>query len=395
MTTPPPAPMANPRLAISAVFVQCGALLGAWAARVPAVADRFSLEPRLLGLLLLCLAAGAIVSFPLAGRLADRHGPAQVARAISVAYMLSLPLLALAPGVPALALLLLFFGACHGALDVAMNTWAAEAEKAAGRPQMSSYHAMFSLGAGLGALTGALAAASGLGLLAHFCLVAVLMSLPALWLSRGHASTVTAGAAAGRPPILAMPRGILLLVGICVGCATLAEGAMVDWSALYLTHVAGVGEGAAALGYSVFAVAMVAMRLMGDRVTAAWGAAATARAAGVSAATGSMLAVATGGYLGGLVGFALMGLGLALIFPLGMSRAAAAHPASPGTAIAGVATLGYGGLLIGPVAIGFLAHLVSLRLAFLLLTALAVIVALLARVMEPRSAPVALAPASG
>lgn len=371
----------TPWRAVSAMFLLNGALYGIWAARIPAIAQTHALGPGELGLLLLLLAGGAIISFPLAGRMADRFGAYRVTIRLAFAYTAALIAIALAPGVWTVAAALFVFGAAHGAMDVAMNTWASEVEKHMGRPVMSSFHAMFSLGAGVGAGTGVLAAAGGIGPQAHFALagpVLAAVTLAVAWINwpRQPAPEATGGS------LLALPRGGLVAVGFVAFCTSLGEGAMADWSAVFLILTANVSEAVAALGYTVFSVAMVVMRLLGDRVIQHLGPVQAARGAGVLAFSGVVMAVSFGTMATVLVGFALMGLGYAVIVPLAFSRAANDPDMAPGAAIASVSTLGYGGLLLGPPLIGFLAELTSLRLAFILLGALAALIVVLANTLR-------------
>lgn len=376
-------PFRTPWRAVAAMFILNGALFGIWASRIPTVAERHGLGPGDLGLLLLLMAAGAIAAFPLAGNRTDRFGAAKVTRYIAVVYTGALFLIAAAPGYAALAAALFFFGATHGAMDVAMNTWAGEVERYMGRPVMSSLHAMFSLGAGLGAASGFLAAFVDLDLTGHFLFAGTLVAGVSLFVAHdGWISETRVRASAG--PVFALPKGPLLAVGLVAFCSSLGEGGMADWSAIFLMITTGVTEGKAALGYTVFSLAMVAMRLLGDRVTLLLGPVRAARVAGSIAATGAICAVAFGTYAMTLTGFALMGIGYAVIMPLAFSRAANDPVLSPGAAIASVSTLGYGGILLGPPLIGFVAEVTSLRTAFLILAFLAVLIVLLAGAVSPK-----------
>lgn len=363
---------------VSAMFILNGALFGIWASRIPAVAIRFDLSPGDLGGLLLLMAAGAIASFPLSGRLSDKLGAAKVTWWLAFGYVGALFLIALAPTYLTLALSLFLFGATHGGMDVAMNTWAAEAERHIGRPVMSSFHAMFSLGAGLGAGSGFVAETYNIGITPHFVVAATvvaaicLVSARAEWTSDIQ-DTVVAG------PIFRLPKGPLFAVGFIAFCASLGEGGMADWSAIFLVHSSGATEAQAALGYTVFSIAMVAMRLMGDVITARIGAVNAARLAGSVATVGVLCAVVFGSFGMSLVGFFLMGIGYAMIMPLAFSRAANDPHMSPGAALASVSTLGYGGLLLGPPIIGFAAEMTSVRIAFLILAGLAVMIVVLSK----------------
>lgn len=375
----------TPWRAVSAMFILNGALFGIWASRIPAVAARHDLAPGQLGVLLLLMAAGAIVSFPLAGRATDRIGGALVTRRIALAYILSLVVIALMPNVWLLGVALFLFGMAHGAMDVAMNVWAAEVERKSGRPMMSSFHAMFSLGAGLGAASGYVAASADLSMQLHFFLAAGLFGAMTFWFSSiGWISEKTDLAQAN--PVFSLPKGPLFFVGFIAFCASIGEGAMADWSAIFLVEVAKVNDANAALGYTLFSLAMVLTRLVGDRIISVLGPVSAARLAGLVAAAGSALAVISAEYLPVLLGFTLMGIGYAVVMPLAFSRAANDSRHGQGQAIASVATLGYGGMLLGPPLIGFAAEVTSIRLAFLILCGLALAIIVLARILDVASA---------
>ena len=364
-------------LAVSAMFVLNGALYGMWASRIPAAARLHALDEADLGLLLLLLAGGAIAAFPLAGRFSDRFGAAPVTLVIAVAYAIALCLIGLAPTVLLLALALFLFGATHGAMDVAMNTWAGEAEAHIARPVMSSFHAMFSLGAGLGAASGYGAERFEIGIAPHFIIGSLaILAFTMVFARIPWASPRQAGV--DGTPLFPFPRGPLIAVGLIAFCSSMGEGAMVDWSALYLVDIAQVDAASAALGYTVFSIAMVITRLLGDQVTHRLGAVTTARIAGAFATAGTLCAIVFASYGMALLGFALMGIGYAVIMPLAFSRAARDPHLPPGTAIASVATLGYGGLLLGPPIIGFVAHATSLRVGFGVLALLAALIVVLA-----------------
>ena len=378
--------MSEPRraqIAVSLMFIFNGGLFGAWASRIPAVQEHFALSEAGLGLLLLGLAGGAIMSFPVAGRMCDRFGAARVTKVTALVYAPTMVLIAVAPTLPLLALAIFAFGASHGAMDIAMNGWGAEAERAADRPIMSLLHAMFSLGAGLGAGVGAAAASFGMDYGWHLSLFALLTALlvwPAdiPWQSDRPQQEA-------QHKILALPTQGLLLVAIVALCSSLGEGAMADWSAVYLVEILRAEPGTAALGYAVFSVAMVTMRLIGDHVTKHFGAANTVRICGLAVLSGSLLALTAGHVWMALAGFAIMGVGYAIVMPLVFSRAANDRNTSAGAALAGVATFGYGGLLLGPPLIGFLSELLTLRAAFATLAVLALVIILGSHAFPPRS----------
>ncbi|NRB55756.1 MAG: MFS transporter [Salinicola sp.] len=370
-------------LAVAAAFILNGGLFGAWASRIPTVVQQNGIDGGQLGLLLLLLALGAIVSFPLAGRASDAFGAARTTLAIAIFYTLALILIALAPGLWLLAPALFLFGGAHGAMDVAMNSWAGEAERYIGRRVMSSLHAMWSLGAGLGAAAGYLAVKLELGLAVHFTVFALSLYAITSWVAHIRWQSETRPRASGGS-LFPLPRGGLLWVGIIAMCASIGEGAMADWSALFLVAVTSASEAQAALGYTVFSVAMVIMRLMGDRLISAFGPRKAARFAGSSALAGVLLAVLFANLYTALAGFVLLGVGYALIMPLAITRAANDPETSPGVAIASVATLGYGAMLVGPPAIGFTAHFITLHYAFCLLGILACFIVICAPALERR-----------
>lgn len=369
--------------AVAAAFAINGALFGVWASRVPAFKEAFGLGEAALGVVLLCLAGGAIAAFPVAGHLSERWGPHTTTLRAALLYAPALMLIALAPSPVLLGIALFAFGALHGGMDVAMNGWAARVEDRLARPTMSVFHALFSLGAGVGAASGFFAVRAGLDPPAHFVLAAF-VGLALSWplMHRGvaiyrHAPSTDDG------PLVALPRGPLLLVGLIAFGVAMGEGAMADWSAVFLREVLDVGEGRAALGYAAFSATMVLTRLMGDRVTAHAGPVSTARGSGLLAALGLAVVVLAPTAGVALVGFALVGCGYAIVMPLVFSRAAHDPRMAPGPAIAAVASLAYGGMLLGPALVGFAAAATSLPVSFGLLAVLAMLSAALAGNLRP------------
>lgn len=369
------------RIAVAAAFALNGSMLGTWAARVPAVVVKFTLSEGTLGLLLLVMGIGALVSFPVAGKLSDRRGAYPVTCALVVVYLAATVALGLAPSVPLLAAALFLAGIGHGAMDVTMNAWAAEVERGMGRSVMSSFHAMWSLGAGLGAAGGYFATRAELPIALHFPLAALVVAvlfgplIRTTWASRRNAQPQG-------NPVFAFPRGTLVLVGLIALGAGLGEGAAADWSAVYLTDITGATVSIAALGYAVFSVTMVIMRLNVDGLITKHGPVVIARFSGVSAAMGFGLAVGFATLPATLAGIVLMGMGYAAVIPLAFSRAAADPEVPPGQAIASVATLAYGAMLMGPPLIGFIAQISSLRVSFALIGLMALLIALLAPVLR-------------
>lgn len=364
---------------VVAAFALNGLLFGAWAARVPAFKDKFDLDPGTLGLLLLALAGGAIASFPIAGALSEKWGAEKLSIRCAWGYGPALIALALAPNPMFLGVLLCVFGAFHGAMDVAMNGWGAQVEERLNRNTMTIFHAMFSLGAGLGAASGYLAVKLGADPGWHFAVVALLGAalafsamIPAM---QSHTPTL---AASEKRALIALPSGQLFLVGLIAFTVSMGEGAMADWSAVFLRVVAKATDAQAALGYAVFSVMMVVTRLWGGILVGRFGSVLTTHLSALTAFAGLTTAMLGQSLTPVLIGFALMGVGYAVVMPLVFSRAARDPDVAPGPAIASVATLGYGGMLLGPPVIGFIAQMTGMRLSFIVLAGLTILAFFLA-----------------
>ena len=369
----------NSRFAVSMIFAINGALFGTWASRIPAISNIHDLSPASLGLLIFLLGLSAIVAFSIFGRAADHYGAAFVTKLASSIFLpLTLIFIAYANSIWTLIAAIIFFGAIHGGIDVAMNAWAAEVERKNERPLMSSFHAMWSLGAGIGAGLGALSAFYEIGMPMHFTFSSIVIFLVTL-------SVVTIPFQSekkekdSKAPFISIPKGSLLAVAFITFFASLGEGAVADWSAIFLISVLSINDGSAALGYTVFSICMFAMRLMGDRISFKFGPSKTARYSGLVALTGSIILLTFESLFPLLIGFSLIGLGIAVIIPLAFSRAGNDKNISQGVAIASIATLGYGGMLLGPLIFGFIAEFTSIKTSFFILPILALFIFLLSK----------------
>lgn len=369
-------PLQAARLAVLGVFFLNGVALASWVVRIPAVQQKLSLGEGALGLALLGMAVGALVSMPLTGALISRFGSRPVVGGAALSLALAMVLPALAPGLLSLAAALFVLGASNGALDVSMNSQAVAVEKGYGRPIMASFHAAFSFGGLAGAAVGGVVAAAGIGVLAHLSAVAGLALVAALLAYR---ALMPAGADAGEDgaPAFARPNRALLGLGIISFCVLLGEGAMADWSAVYLDGTLRTGPGFAAAGYAAFSLAMALGRLFGDGVTARFGAARVVRLGAAVAAIGLGAALAAGHPYAALAGFACAGVGFSIIFPAALSAAGRTQGMAAGPALAAVATAGYTGFLAGPPVIGFVAELVGLGGALYIVVALSAAIVLL------------------
>lgn len=370
------APQAS-RLAVLGVFFLNGLAVASWFVRIPAVQGELSLSEGLLGLALLGAAVGAMVSMPLAGALTSRFGSRRVVGITALLLSFSLIPPALAPSLALLIPALMLFGAANGALDVSMNSQAVVVEQRYGRPIMSSFHAAFSFGGLAGAASGGLVAAAGIGPLPHLSAIAVLCALAALVAYR-PLLPASADAVGDGAPAFARPTRALLGLGVISFCVLLGEGAMADWSAVYLNDTLSTGPGFAAAGYAAFSLAMAFGRLFGDRLAERLGPATLVRACGALAAVGLGLALAAAQPYLALLGFACAGAGFSIVFPAALSAAGRTEGMAAGPALAAVSTAGYTGFLIGPPVIGFAAELLGLGGALYIVVILSAAIVLLA-----------------
>ena len=357
------------RLATRLAFFAAGFAMAAWAPLVPFAKDNAGVDDAGLGLMLLCLGAGSLVAMPLTGMLAARIGSRTLILGGGAGLVAVLPVLVLVGDPLALALSLMAFGAALGTLDVAMNIHAVEVERAAPRPLMSGFHAMFSLGAlaGAGGVTllltlglAPVAAAAGASAVTMACVIG---AAPHLLRARGD-----------EPAPFALPRGVVLWLAALAAITFLVEGAMLDWGALLLLAKGVLPQAQAGLGYMIFSVAMPIGRLTGDRIVAVAGPRRTLIAGGALGVAGLALMVAAEGVWPALAGFALVGFGASNIVPVLFSLAGRQSVMPPGLAVAAVVTVGYAGILIGPALIGFVAEATGLGAAFALLAVLLALV---------------------
>ncbi|WP_037612799.1 MFS transporter [Streptomyces albus] len=414
---PPHPDLRRFRIALTAFFALDGFVFAGWVVRIPAVKAQTGASPSALGLALLGVSAGAVATMMLTGRLCSRWGSQPVVLGCGFLLPLSVALPPLTHSALALGLVLLVFGAAYGGMSVALNSAAVDLIARLRRPVMPGFHAAFSLGGMLGAALGGLVAdrltaTRHLVLLAAFgVLVAAVFTRPLLrFPSRtdrpapqareGNTSAApeheaTAGEPSPDPASDGNPadrtrrmsrqvRWPVLVLGLIALCTAYAEGALADWSALHLTDDLGAAPGLAAAGYSVFAGAMTAGRLSGTVLVERLGPARVLTAGGTLGCGGMLLGALAPTVWLALAGFVLTGLGLANVFPIAIGRAG--DLGGPG-GVAAASTLGYGGVLLGPVAIGFLADWFSLRTALLTVAALAAVAALTAWATRHRALP--------
>ncbi|WP_203916533.1 MFS transporter [Rugosimonospora africana] len=402
------------RVSVSLLFLLYGTILGTWTARIPAVKHRLALTDGQLSLALLAFAAGAIVGMQASGRLVDKYGSTTVMIPAVLADGVLLVGPSLAANLPVLAVSLLAFGAVHGTLNVAMNVNAVEVQRIRERPMISSCHAVYSVGGFAGAGIGGLFASAAVGPTPTFLTVTGLVAVLSVWaarwaLPRGMTEAL-AGAGGGEPgdagqsdaapgdagsndaaPGNAVPGGVtamrgVLFLGLLVFCCLVGEGAAADWGSVYLRDSLDSSAGFAAWAYAAFSVAMMAGRLVGDRLAARLGPVTLVRLSGALAAVGLAAGLAVNRPVAGVVGFGLLGAGLSGIAPQVFSAAGNRNPTRAGQAIARVAGLGFLGFVVGPVVIGGTAQLIGLPRALGIPAVLALAVAASAPALRPRPA---------
>jgi fucose permease len=370
---------------VAVFFFVNGAVLASWVPHIPAIKSRHMMTDGALGLVLLCMAAGSVLALPIAGWLVGRLGSRATTAAAGVALCLALPLPIASPNVIMLSLSLGLLGACNGLLDVSMNAQAAEVQQRVGRPIMSSFHALFSLGGVVGALLSSGAMALGIGDMGHVgvsAAVALSAVLPAVQgLVRPQRESDHAG------PGVARPSGALVTLGILALLGLLAEGAVADWSAVYLHDTLGASLSTAAVGFAAFSLAMAAGRFTGDALVGRLGPRRVLRGSSAVAAVGLAAALLLGHPAIGVVSFALVGLGIANIIPVLFSAAARVPGVPSGQALAAVATTGYLGFLAGPPLIGTVAEAAGLAAGLGLVSGACAFVALSAGALPEVPAP--------
>ena len=370
-------------LAYRSTFLLSGLCMGAWAPLVPYARSRAGVDDAALGLLLLCLGLGSLVMMPLAGILNARRGCRFTMHVGIALVLLTLPLLATTHSFIGLMFALVVFGAGCGSVDVTMNVQGVMVERATGRSLMSGFHGLFSLGAIISAA--GITALLWLGATPLMASSAVMVILVAFVLTHGRQLLGRSGDEGS--PIFVRPTRKVLLLGMLCLFAFLAEGAILDWSAVFLADERGVQHSLAGLGYAVFAVMMALGRLNGDRILLKLGARVVLIGGGLVVMLGFAMVVLANDWLLNLVGFAVIGAGLANIAPVYLSLAGAQKTMPGELAIAAATRLGYLGILMGPAAIGFVAHASSLPLALLVVAALMIAVIVTATRLVPKFSP--------
>lgn len=361
--------------ATRAIFFVGGFGAASWAPLVPLLRQRLDIDDGTLGLLLLCIGIGSLLTMPLSGAAAARLGCRKVLTAAGSFYGIMLLILCTVDSIYLAVPALLLFGALMGCIDVVINIQAVIVEKAAGKRLMSGMHALWSTGgfAGAGAF-GLWVGTFGLSPLASTVIAALILAGITLYFS--HNLLPYGGDAGGK--LLAIPHGIVIFIGIISMISFLIEGAMMDWGGVFLTQARGFDLSLAGTGFTMFSLAMLIMRFVGDRLVQKLGQKIVILGGVVLAFLGFLLLIFGPGQISLFLGFFAIGIGSANIVPVFFSLIGKQNIMPVNLAVPAVSTLGYMGILIGPAVIGFLAHHTSLYMAFGFLASLVVLEGIIA-----------------
>ena len=358
--------------ATRAIFFVSGFGAASWAPLVPVLRERLAIGDDLLGILLLCIGIGSLLAMPLAGVLAERVGCRRVLIVAAVLYAAALLSVCMVDSFWVAVPVILFFGGLMGCVDVVMNIAAVVVEQGLGRRIMSGMHAFWSLGGFVGAgLYGVWVALFGLTAFQSTVIAALLMLVLTAVFGR---NLIPYGGGGGT--LIAVPRGIVVFIGVATFIAFLSEGAVMDWGGVYLTTVRGMDLSLAGMGFSVFSAAMLLMRFLGDRTVQRFGACPIAVGGALLSVVGLLLIMFAPVDALLYLGFFAIGVGSANIVPVFFSLMGRQSVMPVGTAVSAVSTMGYLGILAGPAAIGFVSSVTNLMTAFGMLVVLGILQAI-------------------
>ncbi len=358
------------------IFLALGLAISAWAVLVPYAKARLGVNEAELGLLLLLVGTGAIISMPFAGWLTGKYGCRKTLVVSTTVFMLSLTGLACVSSSWAFGLSLFLFGASSGVVDVGMNIQAILVEKERNRSMMSGLHGMYSVGGFFGALI--ISALLNLGLSPLSAILCLTVSLIAglLVMARylfpyGHESK--------NRKSFSLPKGSILMLGILCFIMYMGDGVVLDWGALFMTTTKSIPADTAGLSFAIFSVAISIGRLLGDRLVEWLGIRKVMTGSGMIAAIGFIIVMEAPSAWIAFAGFVVVGLGAANLIPLLFTIASRQKKMPVPQAISSVTTLGYLGLLIGPAMMGFIAHASSLYVVFGIVAGLMIFVSVTSR----------------
>lgn len=365
------------RRAVSAVFFVNGAALGGWAAHIADAKQMLGLTDRGLGLALLASAVGALTTMPFSGPLVHRFGSRHTSIYAGFILCAIIPFLFQAPSLLAFVAILYFVGVSNGQMDVGMNAHSMAVQDRMDRPMLSAVHGWFSVGGFAGGAGASLAARTGISPFGHLAAASIVLAMILVVCSRHLLSAdVDKDDSGGH---LALPKGRLWLIGALTLFAFVSEGAMWDWSAVYLRDALKAEAWIGALGFGLASLAMAVGRFLGDGWTHRLGRPRLMLVSSLAAGVGLLLAVNLPSPPLSILGFAITGLGLANVIPI-LFRAASQVPGiSASYGLAAVATCGYTGFLGGPPLVGLIAQARSLALALGAAAVLCLVIAMATR----------------
>ena len=366
---------------VVAVFLVHGLVVSTWVSRIAGVKTTLGLTDGALGLALLGAAIGSVAAIPASGWAVGRYGSRRIVQGTAAGFALTLMLLAVAPNFIALFAALFAYGAMAGANDVAINAHAVGVEKQLGKPTMSRFHAMFSLGGIVGSAAGGWIAANHVRPAVHLIVAAVVI-LAFIFIARRLMVDTNQAPVEGAHFTFKRPPAPLLALSVIGFCIFLSEGAIADWTAVYLRDVLLSGEGTAAAGYAAFSAAMTVFRFTGDAITTYLGRAWTIRGGAILAGFGLAVVVAANSPGWALAGFAAAGAGFSSIIPVVFAAGGRVSSVTEAAGVATVSGIGYLGFLVGPPAIGFISEATSLRGGLFLLVILCAAAAALVSVVQ-------------
>jgi len=367
--------MNYPRIAVKVMFFLNGFVHANLFSRLPRVQELYHLDNGTLGIVLLSSSFGALGAMPFTGWFIIRFGSRRITLFSVFLYCLLVPLVPWAGTFLYLMILFFLMGISAGMLDVSMNAQAVLVEQQHGKPIMTSFHALFSIGMMLGAMTGSLFSKLATDLFAHLATITVvsvgISFFIRYFLIHDNPTLKKDG------PAFRLPNSAMVSIGIIAFCCMLGEGAMADWSTNYMENIAHADQTLAPLGLAAFSLAMTIGRLLGDRGRLKFGDRKLIIICGLIACLGLGFSILFTTPLFVIGGFFLVGLGLSVIVPIAYSVAGNSPDLPPGVGLAMVTTVGYAGFLFGPPIIGFLADWQSLRFAFLFVLSLFLVMIML------------------
>lgn len=368
------------RRGVSIFFFLHGLCFATWASRIPTIQSNLNLSASALGTILFALPVGFFISLAFAGNLIAKIGSKNAVLLSAVMYSISLMCIGISGSAAHVAGSLLAFGFFANLLNISINTQAVAVEKLYQKRLMASFHGLWSLAGFAGAAIGAWMIGRSVPPLQHFMIIGAIflltISVCASLLIKKDSSKGT------KVPFLALPDKALLGLGLIAFCSMMVEGAMFDWSGIYMINVVQVSSELTGVGYTTFMIAMASMRFVADGLAGRFGLRRLLQMSGILTTIGLLLVIVQPEFLTTVIGFLLIGMGVSSVVPMVYSAAGKSKTMAPGTAITAVSSLGFLGFLIGPPSIGFIAEASSLRGSFLSLTIMAVAVVILSSLLS-------------